>query len=257
MLAITHVPPVNMDDGLRTHVARVPIDHGRALCQHAAYCELLRRCGAEVRVLDVNRHLPDGVFIEDTAVVLDELAVLASMGASARQAEVAGIAAELRPYRDLHRVEMPARFEGGDVLCVGRTLLVGVSARTNEAGVRELGSIAGRHGYRVVPVPVRGCLHLKSACTALPDQRLLVNEAWLDLAPLDEFERVAVPAEEPWAANTLSVGGWVCLDAAHGRTAELLEARGYRVRTVDLSEFAKAEGALTCMSLLLGDSPAR
>src|SRR5262249_23264199 len=155
----------HLDDGQRTHVAPVPIDHARAARQHAAYCDLLRACGADVRVLDVNRDLPDCVFVEDTAVVLDEVAVLASMGAAAGRAEVAGIESELRKYRPLRRVELPATLEGGDVLRVDRTLFVGQSSRTNAAGVQALEAIVCGYGYRVLPVPVRQCLHLKTACT--------------------------------------------------------------------------------------------
>jgi dimethylargininase len=250
MLALTHVPSPAMTDGLRTHVARVSIDLGRAARQHEEYCRLLRRCGADVHTLDVNRDLPDCAFIEDTAVVLDELAVLTSMGTEARRPELAGIEPELRKYRQVERVEAPALLEGGDVLRVGRTLLVGLSARTNLAGVRALEAIVRRHGYEVVPVAVRQCLHLKTAGTALDDRRLLVNPAWLDVQALRGFELVRVPDEEPWAANVARVGGHVCVAAAHGRTAEMLGELGFAVQPIDLSEFAKAEGGVTCLSLL-------
>src|SRR5262249_37414962 len=116
MLALTHPPSPNLESGQRTHVARVPLDHALAVRQHAAYCQMLRDCGATVRTLDVNRGLPDSTFIEDTAVVLDEVAVLASMGTPERRGETAGIEAELRNYRPLHRIELPATLEGGDVL---------------------------------------------------------------------------------------------------------------------------------------------
>src|SRR5918912_21330 len=115
MLALTHLPPPNMDAGQRTHVARVPLDHDLAAEQHRRYRALLRACGAEVRVLDVNSHLPDATFIEDPAVVLDEVAVLASMGTEARRAEPAGVEPELRKYREVYSVEPPATVEGGDV----------------------------------------------------------------------------------------------------------------------------------------------
>ncbi len=251
MLALTHLPSPKLEFGQRTHVARSPIDHGLALRQHAAYCQMLRDCGAAVRTLDVNRDLPDSAFIEDTAVVLDEVAVLAPMGTAARRDEPAGIEPELRKYREVHRIEPPSALEGGDVLRVGRILLVGLSARTDAAGVRSLEEIVRRYGYRVAAVPLRDCLHLKTACTALPDGALLVNPAWLDMPSLRGFETVSVPAEEPWAANTLPIGGAVCLAAGHGRTADLLRSRGLDVRTADLSEFAKAEGSVTCLSLLL------
>jgi dimethylargininase len=251
MLALTHRPAPNLESGQRTHVARVPIDYGLAVRQHAAYCQALRDNGATVRVLDVNGGLPDATFIEDAAVVLDEVAVLASMGTAARRDEPARIEAELSKHRPLYRIELPATLEGGDVLRVGRVLLVGMSARTDAAGAGALEAIARPHGYRVVPVPLRGCLHLKTACTALPDGTLLVNPGWVDLPCLRGFETVCVPEGEPWAANTLPVGGAVCLAAGHERTADLLSRRGFAVRVIDLSEFAKAEGGVTCLSLLL------
>jgi dimethylargininase len=251
MLALTHLPSPNLESGQRTHVARVPLDYGLAVRQHAAYCQTLRDCGATIHTLEVNRDLPDSTFLEDTAVVLDEVAVLASMGTAARRAEPAGVEAELRKYRPLARIEPPATLEGGDVLRVGQVLLVGVSARTDAAGAGALQAVVRPYGYRVLPVPVRGCLHLKTACTALPDGALLVNPAWVDLPSLRGFATVCVPEGEPWAANTLAIGGTVCLAAGHDQTADLLSRRGFDVRVLDLSEFAKAEGGVTCLSLLL------
>lgn len=250
MLALTHLPSPNLEHGQRTHVARAAIDYSRAVRQHEAYCRMLRHCGADVRTLDVNGDLPDSVFIEDTAVVLDEVALLASMGTESRRAEPAGIEPELRKYRQVYRLEAPATLEGGDVLRVGRTLLVGLSSRTNPAGVSALEAVVRRYGYRVVAVPVRECLHLKTACTALDDRCLLVNPAWLDVQALHGFESVRVPEQEPWAANVAVVGTSVCLAAEQVRTAEQIRALGFEVRTIDLSEFAKAEGGVTCLSLL-------
>jgi dimethylargininase len=254
MLALTHVPSPRMSHGLRTHIARTAIDLDLALRQHAEYCATLRACGAEVRTLDANRHLPDGTFIEDTAIVLDEVAVLTSMGNEARRAELPGIARELVKVRPLLRIEPPAAIEGGDVLRVGRTLLVGLSLRTNEQGVRALEAIVGHYGYDVIPVPVRNCLHLKTACTALPDHALLMNPEWLDTSSLGGFEKINVCADEPWAANTLTVGTTVCISAEHVHTAAMIRARGFDVGTIQLSEFAKAEGCVTCLSLLFADS---
>jgi len=234
-----------------TFVPRRAIDYTRAVQQHDQYCGMLRACGADVHVLDVNRDFPDCVFVEDTAIVLDEIAVLASMGSESRRAEPAGIEPELRNYRRVHRIERPATIEGGDVLRVGRTLLVGFSSRTNQAGLEALASIVAPHDYRVLGVPIRDCLHLKSACTALPDQRLLINPAWVKARDLFGFESVLVPEQEPWAADMLSVGGTICVTAAHPRTAEMIDKLGFKVQMTDLSEFAKAEGGVTCLSLLL------
>jgi dimethylargininase len=239
-----------MNECVRTYVEQERIDVARALEQHEAYRATLARCGANVHVLDVNRDCPDGVFIEDTAVVLDEVAVVTSMGTASRRSEPDGIARALERFRPLERVVAPATLEGGDVLRVGETLLVGRTSRTNAAGIAALTAIARPRGMRVVGVAVRGCLHLKSACTALPDGALLVNRAWLDDGDLHGFALVDVPAEEPDAANVALAGGVVCISAAHPRTAEALARRGFRVETIDLSEFAKAEGCTTCLSLI-------
>jgi dimethylargininase len=250
LIALTHVPSPCLADGERTHVGRVPIDYGLALRQHAAYRDMLRRRGAEVIALDSYSDQPDCVFVEDTAVVLDEIAVLALMGAASRRDETAGIEPVLRKYRELHRIEPPATLEGGDVLLVGKTLLVGLSSRTNLQGVRALESIGRHHGYKVVPIQLKDCLHLKSACTALPDRSLLVNPAWLDIEALQDFEMLLIPSREPWAADILTIGRTVCVLAPHIETAELIRKRGFAVETVDLSEFAKAEGGITCLSIL-------
>jgi dimethylargininase len=255
MLAITHVPSPNLDQGQRTHVARLPIDYELACKQHEQYCGILRACGVLVRLLDANRGLPDAVFVEDLAVVLDEVAVLASMKAERRCRELAAIVPELACYRPLKRVERPATLEGGGVLRLGRHLLVGLSSRTNHAGMLSLEEIARPYGFHLVPVPVRGCLHLKTACTALPDGTLLINPAWVDSAALNNFPTLSIPGEEPWAANSLSVGATVLLAAEHVRTAELLQRRGLDVRPVCLSEFAKAEGGVTCLCLLIDSCP--
>lgn len=250
IIALTHAPSPNLNACELTHAARLPIDHALAVKQHAAYGEMLRQGGAEVRTLTANLALPDSVFIEDTAIVLDEVAVLASMGAKSRSAEPAGIEPELARYRDIERVVPPATIEGGDVLRVGRKLLVGVSSRTNRAGIEALAVVARRHGYEVLPAPVRGCLHLKSAVTALPDGSLLLNREWVDTDALRGFPLVEVDAAEPTAANVLLLGETVCLSAAYPRTAALIRGRGFATRTADVSEFAKAEGCVTCLSLL-------
>jgi dimethylargininase len=253
MLALTHLPSPRINDAERSYVAQTRIDYDRAIRQHANYCQMLHRCGLSVQTLDVNHDLPDCVFIEDTAIVLDEVAVLASMGAESRRAEPAGIEPVLKEYRQVHRLEPGATLEGGDVLQVGRTLLVGLSSRTNSAGVTSLEAIVRRYGYRVVPVTVQQCLHLKSACTALPEGTLLVNPAWLEMQALSSFDFIAVPVEEPLAADILVIAQQVCVPDENVRTAELIRQRGFEVETVDLSEFAKADGGITCLSILLQD----
>jgi dimethylargininase len=250
MIALTHTPSPNMQECLRTYVAHAAIDPGRAARQHEAYCQLLRDCGVQVRTLDVIRHLPDCSFIEDTAVVLDEVAVLCSMGAASRRDEPAGIEPVLREYREVERIELPATIEGGDVLRVGRRLLVGLSQRTSTAGVTALADIVARYDYKVTAVPIRRCLHLKTACTALPDGRLLVNSRWLHAQALRGFELVHPPKDDPRGANVALLGNTVLLAARHAPTAELIRGLGFTVETIDISEFAKGEGGVTCLSLL-------
>jgi len=203
--------------------------------------------------LNLNSDQPDGTFIEDTAVVLDEVAVLASMGTDSRRDEPRAIEAVLREHREVAGIEPPAMLEGGDVLRVGRTLLVGASCRTNSAGIALFAAIGERFGYHFLPIPIRECLHLKTACTALPDGRLLINPAWINKSMLAEFDLIEVPAEEPWAANICLVNSTVVVAAAHWRTAEIIDHLGFEVKAVELSEFAKAEGGATCLSLLINE----
>lgn len=253
MLALTHVPSLSMEKGERTYIDSKVIDYHGALRQHVEYCRMLGRLGVKVRTLNINRYEPDSVFIEDTAVVFDELAVLASMGVKSRQAEPGGIEPVLREYREVFPIEAPATLEGGDVVQIGRTILVGLSSRTNRAGADALETIIGPYGYQVLPVEVGRCLHLKTACTELPNGTLLVNPALLNMDALRGFDFVPVPEEEPWAADTLSVKQKVCMAAEHVRTAAMIGQLGFEVMTVDLSEYAKAEGGITCLSLLFND----
>jgi len=235
----------------RTYVPPAAIDHEIARQQYAHYCRVLGECGASVRTLDLNARLPDCTFIEDTAIVLAELAVICSMGAASRRSEPEALEPILAEHRELTRVHLPATLEGGDVLQVGRTLLVGQSRRTNAAGVATLSVIVSRYGYRIIPVAVRSCLHLKTACTALPDGRLLINPAWVDVSALSGFELLHVRQDEPWGANMAVIGQCVLLAAEHVCTAEMIGDLGFVVRPIELSEFAKAEGGVTCLSLLI------
>jgi dimethylargininase len=252
MIAITHLPSPAMGRGQRTYIDRLSIDCDLAAAQHAAYCRLLEDCGAEVCKLEVNLLLPDCAFVEDTAIVLDEVAILMPMGAESRRAETAGVEQELKKHREVLKIDVPATIEGGDVLRIGRKLLIGESSRTNRAGIDTLRSLIERFGYNVISVPVRECLHLKTACCALPDGRLLVNPGWLNTSALTEFECIPVPADEPWGANFATIGESLIVGASHVRTAEQIERFGFKAHRIDLSEFSKAEAGVTCLSILIG-----
>ena len=229
---------------------REPINLDRARAQHAAYAKLLRDLGLEVVEIPADPAFPDCCFVEDVAVVLDGLAVLTRSGAVSRRGEVPAIEDALARFRPLARVEAPATLEGGDVLAVGRTLFVGSSTRSNAAGLERLRELAEPLGYRVVAVPVTGCLHLKSAVTALDDGRVLANPDWIDVTPFQNLDVVPVAPEEPGAANVLRIRHTVVGHPGFPRTLERVAALGFAVRPLDVSEFLKAEAALTCKSLL-------
>jgi len=251
LLAITRDVGPDLAACELTHLERVPIDPERAARQHAAYRAALRAAGCEVLELPALPGCPDAVFVEDTAVVVAELAVLAWPGAASRRGEVESIAEALAPHRELRRVEAPGTLDGGDVLVVGRRVFVGLSSRTTREGVAQLGALLAPLGYDVRGVAVSGCLHLKSAATRVGDELLLVNPAWVDPAAFAPLPHVPVDADEPCAANALRVGERVILPAAFPRTRERLEARGSTVVPVEVDELAKAEGGVTCGSLLV------
>ena len=234
-----------------THVARAPIDVEAARAEHAAYERALADVGCEVRRLPCDEEHPDAVFVEDTAVVLDELAVIARPGAESRRGETAAVAEALGTLRPLARVVAPGTLDGGDVLRVGRRLYVGVGARTNGEGVAQLRAFAAPFGYDVRAVTTRGCLHLKSAVTAVADDLLLVNPDWVDPAAFDGLRTLAVDPTEPFAANALLVNGRVLHGAHFPATRRHLEAAGVRVVPVPAAELAKAEGGVTCGCLLV------
>lgn len=233
-----------------THLAREPIDPDRAAAQHRAYVAALEQLGCELHWLAPEPALPDAVFVEDTAVVVDEVAVVTRPGAPSRRPETASVAAALAPYRPVATIDAPGTMDGGDVLQLGRTVFVGRSDRTNEAGIAQLARHLGAFGYDVRSVESHGCLHLKSAITEVADGMLLANPAWI--AP-GVFPGQVIPVDpaEPYAANALRVEGMVIYAAAWSRTRRRLERCGVRVLPVDVSELAKAEAGVTCCSLIL------
>ena len=234
-----------------THLARVPIDPAVAARQHREYEEALERLGCRVEHVAPAPDLPDSVFIEDTAVVVDELAVMSRPGAESRQGEVGGVADALRRYRPLAAITASGMLDGGDVLRVGRVLYVGLSGRTNDEGVAQLRRHLTPLGYEVRSVHPTGCLHLKTAVTAVSEHAVLLNPEWISPAAFDGLDVIAIDPMEPFAANVVRVGSAVLTASAFPRTRRILEARGIEVHVVDVSELAKAEGAVTCCSILL------
>jgi dimethylargininase len=250
-IALTRAVSPTLVDCELTHLDRSPIDVARAIAQHAQYEAALEALGCRVQRVVAAPDNPDAVFIEDTAVVLDELAVITRPGAASRRAEVNAVAEALADYRPQACITAPGTMDGGDVMRVGRTLYVGRTPRTNDDGIAQLRHIVETHGYTVVAVPVHGCLHLKSAVTALDDHTVLCNPAWVDPALFGPHRIVQVPASEPAAANVLRVGDVLVAAEAFANTNAILQELGYRVVTVPADELAKAEGAVTCCSVVL------
>jgi len=257
MHAITRRPSPRLAECELTHMAREPIDAGLAERQHAAYRAALAACGLAVVDLPALDEHPDGCFVEDVAIALPELFVLTRPGAASRRGEVDALAACLGDDRPVERLAGPATLDGGDVLAIGRHLFVGRSTRTNEAGVAALAAIVRRHGYSVTAIEVPGALHLKTAATALADDLVLINPAWVPPDRFAPMRHLAVAADEPFAGNSLRAGRRIVMQASHARTAETIGRTGFAVDLVDISEFAKAEAGLTCMSILVPDPRAR
>jgi dimethylargininase len=235
-------------------IDRKPIDLGKAQEQHRAYERLLEKLGARLISLPAEPALPDSMFVEDPAIVLDELAVILPLGTESRRPEAASLAQALSKFRKLEYVSLPGTLEGGDVLRIGRKLYVGLTKRSNAEGICQLAAILTPYGYEVIAVPVTGCLHLKSAVTYLGRETLLANRPWFDTAPLAEFQWIDVDPAEPHAANALALGGAVIFPASFPRTRARIEARGFHVTPLDIAELQKAESGLTCSSLLFESS---
>ena len=233
-----------------TYLERARIDSERARNEHRSYVQALEALGCEVEWLRPLPEHADGVFVEDTAVVLPELAVIARPGAASRRGETETVSAALERHRRLSRLTAPACLEGGDVLRIGRTLFVGVSGRTNAAGVEQLRQALAPHGYGVQPLAVRSCLHLKSACSFIDPDTVLVNPDWVEAAAFGAARVITVDPSEPYGANTLTIAGTTLVSTAFPHTTQRLRAVGVRCLALEVRELHKAESALTCMSLI-------
>jgi dimethylargininase len=247
--ALVRPPGPRLADGIVTHIERRPIDVVLAARQHEAYVSALEAAGLRIHPLPADDDHPDAVFVEDTVVVCDGLAVLARPGAPERRAEVTAAEKAVRELGlEVARIDSAGTLDGGDVLQVGDTVYVGRTGRTNAEAFCQMAKLLGALGRHVVSVPVIGCLHLKSAMTALPDGTLIGLPERVDTAALPSL----LVAPEPAGAQVLLLGGdKVLLAASAPRTAEHLAAEGYDVTTVDISEFEALEAGVTCLSVLI------
>jgi len=253
MIAITRPVSPRMDECQLTHLDRQPIDIALAEKQHEEYVDALRRLGCEVVMAEELPFHPDSVFVEDCAVVVPELAIITRPGAESRRDEVVSMVDALAPYREkIYYIEAPGLLDGGDVLRIGQQIWVGLSGRTNADAVLQMQAILKPYGYTVDAVRLKGgCLHLKSAVTQVADDLLLLNPDWVDDAYFPDFDIIETDPDEPEAANALLVGDTVIYPADFPYTALLLAEEGVELMLVDNSEVIKAEGGVTCCSVLL------
>lgn len=250
-IAITREVSPRFDECEITNIERIPINLDVARTQHHEYVQALKNLGSEVIELPAESDLPDSVFVEDTAFILPEVAVITRPGADSRKPETESIIRVLTPLLELVYVREPATLDGGDVLVLGQNIYVGLSTRSNREAINQLDELLREHGYSVTGVHMHDCLHLKTAVTHVDDKTLLINKNWVDIHPFEKHNLVEVDASEPFAANCLPIGDSIIFPNAFPKTRRKLEEDGYKVVTLDVSELAKAEGAVTCCSLII------
>ena len=245
------ISPLLVDCEL-THLERAPIDIHIAEEQHREYERALEKMGYTIRRLPETPHLPDGVFVEDTAVVFPEIAIITRPGAESRRPETDTMATVLKEYRELRFIEAPGTIDGGDVLTLGKHVYIGDSQRTNRAAIQQFAEILQPFGYTVTAVPVTECLHLKTAIAPLEDDLLLINPDWVDGDIFHDHQIETVHPNEPFGANVMRRENHALCSKAFPKTANLLTKKGYDVITINQSEMAKAEAGLTCCSVIVG-----
>ncbi len=234
-----------------TFIERTPIDLELAKLQHDNYIAVLKTLGCDVLELQAETDLPDSVFVEDTAVVLPECAIITRPGALSRRAEVNTIASAMRPLRQLEYIDPPAIMDGGDVLVVGNKIYIGLSSRTDKIAIDQMNARLTGMNYDIEPVEFHHCLHLKSAVSRLDDRTLLINPDWVDPGTFHALNLITVDRKEPVAANCLPIGETILFPSNYPKTLEKIRSSGFTVWELDFGEFTKAEGALTCCSLII------
>jgi dimethylargininase len=247
--ALLRKPCRNIVHGLSTAGLGVP-DYEKALTQHAAYADALRACGVEVTILAADENYPDSVFIEDTAVLSERVAIITRPGAASRQGEEVVVAESLHwVFEQLEYIIPPGTLEGGDVLRAGDQFFIGISARTNAAGAGQLAAILGKHGYSAIQVPLQHVLHLKTGIAYLENNRLLAGGEFVNHPQLGQFQIIPIADDEASAANSIWVNDRVLVPAGFPKTIQAIEKLGYETVPLDVSEFRKLDGGLSCLSL--------
>lgn len=252
-LAVTRDISPRFNECEITHIDRAPIDLDIARAQHSQYVNTLRQLGCEVLELPAEADLPDSVFVEDAAFILPQAAVITRPGADSRKPETESIIQALSPHTKLLHVREPATIDGGDVLVIGKNIFIGLSTRSNQEAIRQLNELLNEDGYTVTGVQMHDCLHLKSAVTRVDDDTLLINKNWVDTHHFEQYELIEIDPSEPHAANCLPIGDSIIYPTSFPKTSAKLTARGCKIVSVEVDELAKAEGAVTCCSLILAN----
>ena len=252
-LAITRDISPRFNECELTHIDRTPIDLDIARAQHHEYVSALASIGCQILELPAETDLPDSVFVEDIAFILDEVAVITRPGADSRKPETASIIQALTPHRTLVQVTAPATVDGGDVLVLGKNIYVGLSTRSNSAAIEQLQKLLGNYGYKIIGAEMTDCLHLKTAVTRVDDKTLLINKNWVSADYFTGYDLIEVDPSEPFAANCLPVNEYIIYPTSFPKTRAKLESRGYKIKSVTVDELAKAEGAVTCCSLIIAN----
>jgi len=250
-VAITREVSSRFNECELTHIDRMPIDVNIARAQHHEYINSLAVLGCQIVKLPAETDLPDSVFVEDVAFILPEVAVITRPGADSRKPETTAIIQALSPYRPLVHITEPATVDGGDVLVLGKTIYVGLSTRSTPSALEQLQNLLDNYGYKVIGTEMHDCLHLKTAITRVDDKTLLINKNWVSPSHFKGYGLIEVDPSEPFAANCLPIGNGIIYPTSFPKTRSKLEACGYKVQAVIVDELAKAEGAVTCCSLII------
>jgi dimethylargininase len=246
--AIVRPVPNSYNRCIRTNVER--IDVALAKKQHAKYCKTLQELGLKLIWVKGDDTLPDSCFVEDTAIIIGEKAIICNMKVKSRAQEIIEVAKVLEKLKETYYIKPPATIDGGDVLKIENKIFVGISERTNIQAVHQLRKILKRSDIEIVPVKVQNVLHLKSACTYLGNNYVILSKGHFDMNILREYEKIVVPGGEEYAADCLAIDGTILMAKGYPKTKRRIEAAGFSVKELETSEFRKGEGALTCLSIL-------
>ncbi|HLD35256.1 MAG TPA: arginine deiminase family protein [Planctomycetota bacterium] len=250
------------DECIKPNKPTKPINVLLAQAQHRAYCQALKNLGLKLIKIEADNRFPDCCFVEDPAIVIGDTAIISRMGVKSRRGEEKAVRQTLARYKTIRWIKLPGTIEGGDVLKIGKKIYIGLSERTNLSAIRQVKAIAAEHEYEVIPVRVKGMIHLKTGCTYLSPEGeprpngggnnyVTLIKGKLDEKPFSDYKKIIIPKEEAYSANCLAINGRVLIPKGYSKTKVLIKHAGFKVRELDMSEFRAGGGSLTCLSIIL------